>query len=107
MGRGQVLADGRGASMALPPRTDVTIVGAGQAGLSVAYYLQRLGVRPGVDQLLLDPGPRAAGPGQPRWGALRRGSAPRVHDRPGMRRAGFSFETADRTRPARDVVAEY
>jgi putative flavoprotein involved in K+ transport len=30
-----------------------------------------------------------------------------VHDLPGMRRAGISFETADRSRPARDVVAEY
>src|SRR3954451_10159469 len=106
MGRGQVLADGRGASMALPPRTDVTVVGAGQAGLSVAYYLQRLGVRPGGDQLILDRGPRAGGAWQHRWGALRLGSAHRVHDLPGMRRAGLSFETADRTRAARDVVAE-
>jgi putative flavoprotein involved in K+ transport len=30
-----------------------------------------------------------------------------VHDLPGMRRAGISFETADRGRPAREVVGEY
>jgi putative flavoprotein involved in K+ transport len=93
--------------MALPPRTDVTIVGAGQAGLSVAYYLQRLGLRPGVDQLILDRGPRPGGAWQHRWAALRLGSAHRVHDLPGMRQTGLSFDTADRRRPARDVVGEY
>jgi pyruvate/2-oxoglutarate dehydrogenase complex dihydrolipoamide dehydrogenase (E3) component len=93
--------------MALPRRTDVVIIGAGQAGLSVAYYLQRLGVRSGVDQLVLDRGPGPGGAWQHRWSALRLGSAHRVHDLPGMRRAGISFETADRTRPARDVVGEY
>ena len=86
---------------------DVVVIGAGQAGLSVAYYLQRLGVRSGVDQIVLDRGPGAGGAWQHRWPALRLGSAHRVHDLPGMRRAGISFETADRSRPARDVVAEY
>ena len=93
--------------MAFPERVDVVVIGAGQAGLSVAYYLQRLGVRSGVDQLILDRGPGAGGAWQHRWPALRLGSAHKVHDLPGMRRAGISFETADRTRPARDVVTEY
>lgn len=91
----------------LPSRTDVVVVGAGQAGLSVAYYLQRLGVRSGVDQVVLDRGPAAGGAWQHRWASLRLGSAHRVHDLPGMRRAGISFETADRDRPARDVVREH
>ena len=91
----------------VPSRADVVIIGAGQAGLSVAYYLQRLGVRPGVDQIVLDRGPGAGGAWQHRWAALRLGSAHRVHDLPGMRRTGVSFETADRGRPARDVVGEY
>ena len=93
--------------VAVPSEVDVVVVGAGQAGLSVAYYLQRLGVRSGVDQVVLDRGPGAGGAWQHRWPALRLGSAHRVHDLPGMRRAGLSFETADRARPARDVVAEY
>jgi cation diffusion facilitator CzcD-associated flavoprotein CzcO len=93
--------------VAVPARVDVVVIGAGQAGLSVAYYLQRLGVRSGVDQIVLDRGPGAGGAWQHRWSALRLGSAHRVHDLPGMRRAGVSFETADRSRPARDVVAEY
>ncbi|WP_375389157.1 FAD-dependent oxidoreductase [uncultured Amnibacterium sp.] len=93
--------------LAAPARVDVVVVGAGQAGLSVAYYLQRLGLRSGVDQIVLDRGPEAGGAWQHRWAALRLGSAHRVHDLPGMRRAGISFETADRSRPARDVVTEY
>lgn len=92
---------------ALPEHVDVVVIGAGQAGLSVSYYLQRLGVRSGVDQLVLDRGPGPGGAWQHRWAALRLGSAHRVHDLPGMRRAGITFETADRSRPARDVVAEY
>lgn len=92
---------------ALPARVDVVVIGAGQAGLSVAYYLQRLGVRSGVDQIVLDRGPGAGGSWQHRWAALRLGSAHHVHDLPGMRRAGITFETADRARPARDVVGEY
>ncbi len=99
---------GEGAGVvSVPARVDVVVIGAGQAGLSVAYYLQRLGVRPGVDQIVLDRGPGTGGAWQHRWDSLRLGSAHRVHDLPGMRRAGISFETADRTRAARDVVAEY
>jgi len=93
--------------VAVPARVDVVVIGAGQAGLSVAYYLQRLGVRSGVDQVVLDRGPGPGGAWQHRWPALRLGSAHRVHDLPGMRRAGITFETADRSRPARDVVSEY
>ena len=35
----------------LDESTSVVIIGAGQAGLSVAYYLQRLGMRAGTDFL--------------------------------------------------------
>jgi cation diffusion facilitator CzcD-associated flavoprotein CzcO len=95
------------AVVAVPARVDVVVIGAGQAGLSVSYYLQRLGLRSGVDQVVVDRGPGPGGAWQHRWGALRLGSAHRVHDLPGMRRAGITFETADRSRPARDVVSEY
>jgi cation diffusion facilitator CzcD-associated flavoprotein CzcO len=95
------------AMVAVPERVDVVVIGAGQAGLSVSYYLQRLGVRSGVDQVVVDRGPGPGGAWQHRWEALRLGSAHRVHDLPGMRRSGVTFETADRSRPARDVVSEY
>ena len=87
--------------------TSVVVVGAGQAGLSVAYYLRRLGLDPGNDFVLLDRGPVTGGAWQLRWEALRLGSAHRVNDLPGMDELGLSFETADRQLPARQVVADY
>ena len=87
--------------------TSVVIIGAGQAGLSVAYYLQRLGMRAGSEFVVLDEGPLPGGAWQHRWESLRLGSAHKVHDLPGMSTMGLSFETADRSRPARDVVVDY
>jgi len=87
--------------------TRVVVIGAGQAGLSVAYYLQRLGLEPGVDFVVLDRGPSTGGAWQFRWRALRLGSAHRVNDLPGMADMGLSFDLADRTAPARDVVSDY
>ena len=89
------------------PSARVVVIGAGQAGLAVAYYLRRFQLEPGRDFLVLDRGPLTGGAWQHRWPALRLGSAHRVHDLPGMAELGLSFETADRERPARDVVVEY
>lgn len=88
-------------------RTRVVVIGAGQAGLSVAYYLRRLGLDPGVDFVVLDRGPTTGGAWQFRWRALRLGTAHRVNDLPGMADLGISFETADKTAPAKDVVSDY
>lgn len=85
----------------------VVVIGAGQAGLSVAYHLQRLGLEPGNDLVVLDRAPSTGGAWQFRWEALRLGSAHRVHDLPGMQEMGLHFDDADRSRPARDVVGEY
>ena len=85
----------------------IVIVGAGQAGLAVAYYLRTFELIPGRDFVLFDRGPDAGGAWQHRWAGLRLGSAHRVNDLPGMSELGLSFATADRTRPARDVVTEY
>jgi cation diffusion facilitator CzcD-associated flavoprotein CzcO len=83
------------------------VIGAGQAGLSVSFYLQRLGLEPGTDFVVLDRGPSTGGAWQLRWDALRIGSAHRINDLPGMDAVGLSFENADRTLPAKDVVADY
>lgn len=87
--------------------TSVVVVGAGQAGLSVAFYLRRLGLDPGNEFVLLDRGPGTGGAWQFRWEALRLGYAHKVHDLPGMDELGVSFDTADRKLPAKDVVADY
>jgi cation diffusion facilitator CzcD-associated flavoprotein CzcO len=87
--------------------TSVVVIGAGQAGLSVAFYLGRLGLDPNNDFVLLDRGPGTGGAWQFRWEALRLGSAHRINDLPGMDAMGLSFDTADRSIPAKDVVADY
>jgi putative flavoprotein involved in K+ transport len=85
----------------------VVVIGAGQAGLAVAYYLRRFQLTPGVDFLVYDRGTPTGGAWQHRWDALKRGSAHHVNDLPGMGELGLSFETADRSLPARVNVAGY
>ncbi len=73
----------------------------------MSFYLQRLGLEPGSDFLVLDRGPGTGGAWQLRWEALRIGSAHRINDLPGMDALGLSFDTADRTLPAKDVVSDF
>jgi len=87
--------------------TQVVIVGAGQAGLAVAYYLRRFELVPGTDFIVYDRGPGTGGAWQHRWDALKLGSAHHVNDLPGMAEVGISFEPADRSLPAKDIVAGY
>jgi thioredoxin reductase len=94
-------------SLLLPGHVRVVVIGAGQAGLSVAFHLRRLGLRPRHDLLVIDRGPGTGGAWQFRWESLRLGTAHRVNDLPGMHELGLSFDTADRSRAARDVVGEY
>src|SRR5690606_3241827 len=52
--------------------------------LSSAYHLQRIGLVPGRDFLVLDAAPRAGGAWQYRWPSLTLSTVNRVHDLPGM-----------------------
>ncbi len=81
---------------------EVAVVGAGQAGLSAAYFLRRAGLRPGTDFVVLDHSPGPGGAWQFRWPTLTYGAAHRVHDLPGL-----PLGDADAGRPAAEVVAEY
>lgn len=85
----------------------VVVIGAGQAGLSVAYYLRRFELVADDDFVMLDRAPGPGGAWQHRWSSLRLGTAHRVNDLPGMAELGVSFDTADRTLPAKEVVADY
>lgn len=49
---------------------DVVVVGAGQAGLSAAYHLLRLGFEPWREVVVLDANPRPGGAWQHRWDTL-------------------------------------
>ncbi len=90
-----------------PERVKVVVIGAGQAGLSVAYYLRRFELVADEDFVMLDRAPGAGGAWQHRWSSLRLGTAHRVNDLPGMAELGLSFDTADRDLPAKEVVADY
>ena len=93
--------------MSDPERVKVVVIGAGQAGLSVAYYLRRFELVADEDFVMLDRAPGPGGAWQHRWSSLRLGTAHRVNDLPGMAELGLSFDTADRSLPAKDVVADY
>jgi len=77
---------------------DVVVVGAGQAGLSASYHLQRKG----ADFVVLDANPGPGGAWRHRWDSLTLGEAHRIHDLPGL-----PLGPAEGDVPASQVVAEY
>ncbi len=93
--------------MTSPERVKIVVIGAGQAGLSVAFYLRRFELVADEDFVMLDRAPGPGGAWQHRWSSLKLGTAHRVNDLPGMAELGLSFDTADRAVPAKEVVADY
>lgn len=87
-------------------RTDIVVIGAGQAGLSAAYHLQRRGVPANKGFLVLDQAPHPGGAWQFRWPSLTLSTVNRIHDLPGL---GFAdaIETDDAEVEARRAVPEY
>jgi hypothetical protein len=81
---------------------EVAVIGAGQGGLSAAYFLVRAGLRADRDFVVLDHSPAPGGAWQFRWPTLTYGKAHRIHDLPGL-----PLEAADEGRPASEVVGEY
>ena len=65
-------------------RTDIVVIGAGQAGLSSAYHLKRRGLAPNRGFVVLDQSPNAGGAWQFRWPSLTLSTVNRIHDLPGM-----------------------
>ena len=81
---------------------DVVVIGAGQAGLSSTYHLQRTGYEPERDFVVLDHAPQAGGAWQFRWPSLTYGKVHGMHSLPGM-----ELTDADPDRPSSEVIAEY
>jgi cation diffusion facilitator CzcD-associated flavoprotein CzcO len=79
--------------------TDVVVIGAGQAGLSSAYYLQHYGMH---DYVLLDAADGPGGAWRHRWPSLRLGKVNGIYPLP-----GFPPIDEDANRPASDAVTEY
>lgn len=65
-------------------KLDVVVIGAGQAGLSAAYHLKRLGLAPNRGFVVLDQAPQPGGAWQFRWPSLTLSTVNRIHDLPGM-----------------------
>jgi thioredoxin reductase len=66
-------------------KTDIIVIGAGQAGLSSAYHLKKRGLASGQGFIVLDQAPRPGGAWQFRWPSLKLSTVNRIHDLPGMR----------------------
>ncbi|MFJ5990698.1 FAD-dependent oxidoreductase [Lentzea sp. NPDC092896] len=60
--------------------TDVVVIGAGQAGLSASYFLQRRG----VEHVVLDANDSPGGAWLHRWPSLRMRTVHGIHELPGM-----------------------
>lgn len=77
---------------------DVIVIGGGQAGLSVGYYLKQRGVR----FVILDASPRVGDAWRTRWDSLRLFSPARFDGLVGMR-----FPAPDDHFPTKDEMADY
>jgi cation diffusion facilitator CzcD-associated flavoprotein CzcO len=66
-------------------KTDIVVIGAGQAGLSSAYHLRRRALTPNRGFIVLDQSPQPGGAWQFRWPSLKLSTVNRIHDLPGMR----------------------
>ena len=66
-------------------KTDIVVIGAGQAGLSSAYHLKKRGLPPDRGFVVVDQSPQPGGAWQFRWPSLRLSTVNRIHDLPGMR----------------------
>jgi thioredoxin reductase len=88
---------------------DVAVIGAGQAGLSAAYHLQRRGFVPvGRDEgapetfVVLDANAEPGGAWQHRWASLRMATVNGIHELP-----GFPVPPADPQMSSRDALPPY
>ncbi|HEY6826030.1 MAG TPA: NAD(P)-binding domain-containing protein [Gemmatimonadaceae bacterium] len=91
---------------ALRLRTEIVVIGAGQAGLSAAYHLRRIGVQPVRGFIVLDGSPQPGGAWQFRWPSLTLSTVNRIHDLPGMPFADV-VDPNEREVRAADAVPRY
>jgi thioredoxin reductase len=100
---------GGAASARAIPKFQVVVIGAGQAGLSSAYHLKKLGLT-NRDFLVLDQSPQAGGAWQFRWPSLTLSTVNRIHDLPGLSFAetvGQGTETVEAAIAVPKYFAEY
>lgn len=81
-----------------PPHLDTVVIGGGQAGLAMGYYL----MKQGRNFLILDASERIGDPWRNRWDLLRLFTSARNSSLPGM-----SFPASNDYLPAKDEMADY
>jgi len=87
-------------------KTEIVVIGAGQAGLSSAYHLRKRGLEPGRGFIVLDQSPQAGGAWQFRWPSLTLSTVNRIHDLPGLSFAD-TIDTAETQVEAAVAVPRY
>ncbi|ACO48061.1 putative Flavin-binding monooxygenase-like protein; putative pyridine nucleotide-disulfide oxidoreductase (plasmid) [Deinococcus deserti VCD115] len=65
-------------------KTDIVVIGGGQAGLSAAYHLKQAGLVPRKKFVILDAAAAPGGAWQFRWPSLTLSTVNRIHDLPGL-----------------------
>lgn len=99
---------GPGPEAPLPGRVRVLVIGAGQAGLSAAWFLRREGLAPGSGYAVLDHNTAPGGAWQHRWPTLTLSTVNRVHDLPGdLGLADIVGDGDDQVRAASAVPAYF
>ena len=95
--------------MSEPRRATVVVIGAGQAGLSAGYHLQRHDFASAMQDpdaersfVILDAEERPGGAWQHRWASLTMATVNRIFDLPGFRQ-----DAVDSSTPSRDAVPAY
>ena len=83
-------------------KTDIVVIGAGQAGLSSAYHLGQRGVGAGRGFVVLDQNPVPGGAWQHRWPSLTLSTVNRIHDLPGL---SFAEAVPDQAETVEAAVA--
>ena len=94
--QGRVVGNDSSAAARRP--LDVIVIGAGQAGLAMAWFLARRGVR----YLLVDSNPEVGAAWRSRWDSLRLFSPAQYDGLPGS-----EFPAAVDTHPGKDDVADF
>lgn len=87
-------------------KVDIVVIGAGQAGLSAAYYLKKEGIEPGKGFVVLDDEFSPGGAWQHRWDSLTLSNVNGINDLPGM---GFAdaVNTKDKELQANIAIPKY
>ncbi|SHF60364.1 NAD(P)-binding domain-containing protein [Chryseobacterium sp. OV279] len=87
-------------------KVDIAVIGAGQAGLSAAYYLRKSGIEPGKGFVVLDDEFGSGGAWQHRWDSLTLSNVNGINDLPGMAFAD-AVDTMDTSLQANLALPKY